>query len=360
MKKQILCSLCVLPFSLNADDISPLDARISVLESATYNAPGRLQVSGGADLFIYGELLYLCAREENLNLAVVQKNPNVSRFRLLNDASIDSLQGEWNFGFRTGIGYNSRHDSWDLKFTYFHFNTKAHSVIGLQKQEAIYPTPVMPADTIFQESNQYASALNAQWHIHLNQLDLDLGKEFWTSRFLTLSPHIGLRTTWIQQSVRSFYELLAVFPASDNTITLKDHSWGLGLSAGLNTKWGFGGGWKLFGDLSAAILYGFHSITDVHVDSLQSDPTHTTQFVNLKDNFRLGLPVLDLAMGIEWERLLFHKRSYLDVRLGWEQHVYFHQNQFPLFAEYTTSGVYADNDGALTLQGWFLSARIGF
>jgi len=49
------------------------------------------------------------------------------------------------------------------------------------------------------------SKAHGRWKGYLNQLDLDLGREFFVSKYLTLRPHFGLRTTWLRQHLHTDY-----------------------------------------------------------------------------------------------------------------------------------------------------------
>ncbi len=343
---------------LHADEAS-LDTRISTLEK-NVNPSGRSEVRQGTDLFLFGDLLYWTARVNGLNTAVVQSDPTVTSFKRLNDAHITTLHGDWSWGFRVGCGYNIGHDKWDLKLTYLRFTDHGHKHISTGEGVAIYPTPVMPFAPVFDENNQYASAMTSSWHLNLNQLDLDLGREFFVSSYLTLRPHGGIRSNWIQQSMRNFYEVLNVFPSTDTSVKAKDHWWGLGLAGGVDTQWSLGGGWSLFGNLAAAILYGFHPVTDTHVDSPTEDPSNTTLFAHVDNTYRISQPILDLQAGLAWDHLFFKDRFHLGLQLGWEQHVYFSQNRFSTFTGLRQRGSFTSNPGDLTLQGWTASMRMDF
>jgi hypothetical protein len=343
---------------LHADE-SSLDTRISALEKNT-TPTGHPEVKNGVDLFLFGDLLYWNARVNGLNTAVVQNNTAVTRFIRLNDSHITTLHGDWNWGFRVGCGYNMEHDSWDLKLTWLRFTDHGHSHIGSGENVAIYPTPVMPFAPVFDENNQFASAMRASWHLNLNQLDLELGREFFASSWLTLRPHGGIRSNWVKQSMRDFYAVLNTFPSTDTTVTFKDHWWGIGLAGGIDSQWGLGGGWSLFGNLGAAILYGFHPLTNTHIDNPTESPSDTTLFAHVDNSYHIAQPILDLQAGLAWDHLLFKDHLHLGLQLGWEQHIYFSQSRFPTFTGFHQEGNFVSNPGDLTLQGWMASLRVDF
>ncbi len=198
----------------------------------------------------------------------------------------------------------------------------------------------------------------AHWHAHLNQIDLVLGRGFYVSRWLTLRPHIGLRSTWIWQRLRVAYtHPIATFNIVGDPFEVhkRNNWWGFGPEAGLETEWGFSGGFSLYGTLVAAIEYGFHKLRNI-----EEDERTETKTVRMKDSVRECHPILDLQMGVRWDYMFFHDRIHFGLQLGWEQHTYFAQNQFPYFVDNTALGSFTTNNGNLSYQGWNLGAILDF
>lgn len=328
-----------------------LENRVNALEQrksagGMINPQGRPQVRDGADLFVFANFLYWNAHENGLQVAVKNEGSSTD----LSDANVKTIRGKWNPAFRVGIGYNTPHDGWDLKLTWLRFTDNGRKNGGVDSDEFFYPTWVHP-------NNLPANAalrLKSTWRMRLDQLDLDLGREFFVSKWLTLRPHFGLRSDWIHQSLHAKY---SAFPAATTTVKteLEDHWFGTGLEGGLDTQWGLGSGWSLFGNLSAAIVYGFHHIKDEN-ENKPSD----IKYMDLKNRYRISQPVLDLEMGVRWDNMFCNDRFHLGLQVGWEHHVYFSQNQFPVFTDNVSRGVFVSNQGDLTLQGWTFAARFDF
>jgi hypothetical protein len=183
-----------------------------------------------------------------------------------------------------------------------------------------------------------------------------LGREFFVSKWLTLRPHFGLRTDWLRQSLKADYKNNISFPLpNDADAALKDRWWGMGLEGGLDTQWGLGNGWSIFGNLSAAILYGFH-----HMKYATKDDPSELKFVKLKERYRISHPILDLQMGLRWDNMFANDCFHLGLQVGWEHHIYFSQNQFPVFVDDVSLGSFVSNQGDLSFQGWTFSARFDF
>jgi hypothetical protein len=320
------------------------------------NPPGRPQVRDGADLFIIGELLVWNAHEACFPVAIVNKNsPNN-----LAHSNVKNIHSNWDPGFRFALGYNTPHDGWDLSLTWLRFFTDGHKKVRSHSNHFLFPTRNHPRDDLAYSSP--CQKAHSHWKMHLNQLDLDLGREFFVSKWLTLRPHFGLRSDWIYQKWETNYRNF-ILSATPNKLEVeyKDHWWGLGLEGGLDTQWGLGSGWSLFGNLTAAIIYGFHDIDMEDEDSPAQNNTNSRgEFVDLDNSFRISHPILDLLFGLRYDHMFSNDRFHLGLQLGWEHHVYFSQNQFPVFTDDISLGSFVANQGDLTLQGWTLGARFDF
>jgi len=264
-----------------------LENRVNALEQrkgagGMINPQGRPQVRDGADLFIFADLLYWNAHQNGMNVAVEQKDPSVSFTQRLNDSEVMDLRGKWNWGFRTGLGYNTMHDGWDLKLTWLRFTDTAHKLRDGKGKDIFYPTQTMAEMSGTFGFAASADKVRGYWGFNLNQLDLDMGREFFVSKWLTLRPHVGLRTDWIHQKFNSsYYNLSSSALRPDVTVEQKDHWWGLGLAGGLDTQWGLGNGWSIFGNAAAAIVYGFHQMHIEDANEKIHAPHNEVEYANL-------------------------------------------------------------------------------
>ena len=194
-------SLIAFTSLVNADADSAqmrnLENRVNALEqrrgaSGMINPPARPQVKDGADLFIFGDLLYWNAHETGLPVAILQDGPSTN----LSDAEVKNISFDWDFGFRLGVGYNLPHDGWDLNLTWLRFITDGSRRVNAHGDDIIFATRLPPADGTAGDTFQKA---RGHWRLRFNQLDLDLGREFFVSKWLTLRPHFGLRADWVRQ-----------------------------------------------------------------------------------------------------------------------------------------------------------------
>ncbi len=193
---------------------------------------------------------------------------------------------------------------------------------------------------------------HGKWEIELNQVELNLGRDFFAGRWLKLRPMGGVRTAWIDhESLDSYYNF-----NNETTFTYRSEwdFWGFGFVAGMQADWMLARDWSLFSFADYSILWGFF---DVH----QRGAPLTYHF---KKSFRCARAVYDLGMGIKWSHLFSNHRWRLSFKAAYEYHLYPEQNQFlnntNTVEPDISSGAFVNNSGDLAYQGLSLSAQIDF
>lgn len=331
-----------------------IENRLSSLEQrknagGMINPPGRPQVRDGVNLFLTGELLYWNAHENGLNFAVVNDGSSAN----ISDATIKSVHSNWDVGFRVGVGYNLPHDGWDLSLSWLRFNTHGSTKIHFDNDSFVFPSRIQPADPF---SGSTTTKANSEWKLLFNQLDFDLGREFFVSKWLTIRPHFGIRTDWVHQRWTNHYNnFIGTLPPVNVKIAYNDKWWGIGPEAGIDTQWGLGAGFSLFANASGGIAYGFHDISFSDKDS-----TSAANLADVHQIYRISHPMLDFLLGLRFDSMFYNDRFHLGLQVGWEHHVYFNQNQFPVFVNGTSLGDFVSNQGDLAFQGWTFGVRFDF
>ncbi|HEY2811550.1 MAG TPA: Lpg1974 family pore-forming outer membrane protein [Rhabdochlamydiaceae bacterium] len=317
------------------------------------------------DFNVFGDFLIWEARENGLPISVKNKATNftsASGYSNLQQSTVNYLDFEYDVGFRLGIDCDTAYDGWDLSLTWLSFDTDANEKETAEGNRELFASRLDPQVVNFLEANGLTTPVpifgkaKAHWRAFLNQLDLDLGREFFVSRYLTLRPHFGLRTTWLRQRLNTNYS--NGIPTAGNStmpkieIREKNKWWGLGIEGGLDTVWSLGAGISLYGNIAAAIESGFQKVrTMSEVEDLE------LVFENNKDSYRISRPILDLQLGLRWDKYLGNNSYNFGLHAGWEHHVYFSQNQFHVEQ---ALGQFVDNQGDLTYQGWTLGAHLAF
>jgi hypothetical protein len=362
------------PTLLSAVDDEPkprsLESRVAALEQkrgGMLNPPARPIVED-YDFNFFGDLLVWQAHENGLPVAIKNKATNftsVSGYQNLQHAKVKHLDFNYDPGFRIGVNFDTMYDGWDVCLTWLRFNADAHAKAHAHGNKELFPSRLASIIGPFIANSDVSllipfpayGKMHAHWHAYLNQLDLDLGREFYVSKYLTLRPHFGLRTTWLRQRLKTHYsdgiavDLHPVMPNTD--VREKNKWWGLGVEGGLDTRWLLGCGISIYGDLAAAIEYGFQKVRIKQ----EVESTVELTFENVKDSIRISRPILDLQLGLAWDHGFAHDSYNFGVHAGWEHHVYFSQNQFHALESF---GQFASNQGDLTYQGWTLGAHLAF
>jgi hypothetical protein len=361
---------------LNAADdpqLLNLEHRVSSLEQrkaskGISNPSERPIVKNGFNLFFQGDVLIWQASEPGLGYAV--KNKNGSTY--INEGKVVKPYFNWDWGFKLAAGSNMLHDGWDVlvQWTRFYSLNSEHGV-SAQPGGVLYPTYANAALATdgstpgpLQSGFQGASAY---WKLRLNLLDLDLGREFYVSKWLTLRPHAGFRNAWLRQRFNVNYNNGTISPSLTGqhlSARMRNNFWGMGVRGGLDAHWLLGGSMSVFSDLAAAILFGHFKIEQTETRSSVSPGQPR---LNVEEWFRAARASLDLAAGLCYEDLFCHDRYGLMFRLAWEQHLFFNQNQlmkFPTASGAVTGqhypGLLVSNDGDLSTQGVTFSVRFDF
>jgi len=364
----LVASLVAFTSIVNADyddaQLRNLENRVTVLEqkkgcNGMINPSARPVVDDGADLFISADFLYWRCHENGLGYVIKNggafsgQNPE-SVGAVLNSGKIKNVHPDWRAGFRVGVGYNLDHDGWDLSANWTRYYTHAHNetfapIGGTLIPAFINPAIAPPVGTLVEAE--------AHWKLHLNVIDFELGREFFVSRCMTIRPFGGLKTAWLNQKMRTEYDYLTAGTVQTIEPKMSSNFWGIGLMGGLDSEWKFSEGWSIYASGDIALLYGYYKIRDREYGITS---TAQTTRLKVKDDPTIGRAITDLAAGLRWEEMFSCDSFRLRIQAGWEQHMYFSQNQFIKFTDALEQGIFVSNQGDISFEGWVLNAQFDF
>lgn len=379
--RSALTSFTVLTLSMtaaqasNKSDIQELKQRVDCLESKNTccSSNGCSTCSYDPDyntaFYIAAEALYLKAAESGLT--------NVIKAIPEGGAMVDSGRSRhprfnWHWGFRVDVGYNMCHDLWDIyaSWTRYHFKDHRTTTLGEPRDPFATGFPTLFPFWTFSDGTPINES-ETTWKVHLDMIDLQLGREFFVTNYLSLKPHIGLRTGWIRQTYNiedsAFASANLVAAAINFDIDMKNNFWGIGVVAGLDTKWQLGCGFAIYGNFAFSVLDGhFHTSYDFTAGTplfIAEDPPLTVLSELENTNHQnMAVFVADLSLGLRWESPFACDRFLFGIWAGYEQHVYFEQNQFTNYQfDYNSRVVnyYADG-GNLSTNGIVVGAELRF
>ncbi len=352
-------------------------------ENTGANTPVRPKTcNGDVTFFVAG--IYWNAHQDGMEYAIKNAvtvpliNPTLDNIEELNqliEAVYIAPHSNWSFGYKLGLGYNTPCDGWDLGIYWTRFHTfsfsnveagEGHSLITLWS--AFSPT---------QGSVLYARDIDSLWKVRLNLVDFELGREYWTSRELSLRPFIGFRYALIEQDLDLEHHGGSWSPRMtpdqfpfNNEVNLDNDYKGGGLRSGIETTWHIQCGWAFYGNVAASIIYGYFNVTQAEENELAISPHTRTEILKTKEHYRASRAILDFMLSVEWSTILLDCGYAITARLGWEHHLFFHQNQLwrvnrqndmaIVLPNNTGENVFDQTRGTLDTQGWTFSIKLEF
>jgi hypothetical protein len=187
-------------------------------------------------------------------------------------------------------------------------------------------------------------------------IDLELGRRFFLSKFLTLRPYFGVKTAWISQRERLVYTVannatnglgvnaIAV-PFGDAITQLnqkaKLRSWGIGIRGGIAPVWYFMKDFGLYGNLAVSGMWTQYR--NVGKTAYSGTMSGLTSYIS--SSTHSITPVVELGLGLTYITRFYNEAYALTISGGWEQQMWIGFNG-------------GRRGGAMTLQG--LTLQVGF
>ena len=299
-------------------------------------------------LWLDGEVLFWKANVGSLDYGIQSESSTT-----IKDGHVKHPHFNWDWGFRLGLGYKLPYDKWDLFVNYTYVLGRAN---GNEEHsgDVIFPTWASGFN-LNGQGTFFAEQAHARWHMVLNMGDLELGRNCFAGKWLTIRPFVGVRGLVIDQDYHVRYEGGIVAPSDKDKIHLDTDFWGVGIRMGFNSLWGFGKGLGLYGNGSASLLSGHF---DVHEHEKLSKADLT--LVNVKRDVNNVVATADLALGLQWDYMFSQDRYHFGVKLGWEFNMFFDQNQLFNFLSSSNLGAINFQNDDLTFQGLTLGLRFDF
>lgn len=338
--KILLCSLAIYSTALYSESeirIRNLEERVKTLEGnqkksfepITPNAGPK--VKDGQDLFFIAEFLYWTARLDSFTYAKSGIGDSLSQNHV-HAGNSHSVDWSWDPGFRVGLGWETDHGGWDIQLKYtWYYNRVTTKTTN---------TPLYPGFTI--KLNHTVPLIDtllpigsaaADWNLHYQIADFELGRNYFINRYLKLRPFIGLKGTWQNQNLTTTFTHVPFFGVTDiYNVKAKIHQeiWGGGLLFGLNTSWQFASWCSCYGDFAASAMWLSYDLD--RKDSFTIDLPAFDQFgfttANIRDNLSNIKPLLEWAIGIRFETYFYTNRFHILLQFGWEAAVWPNQTLY--------------------------------
>ncbi|MES2200128.1 MAG: Lpg1974 family pore-forming outer membrane protein [Chlamydiota bacterium] len=255
----------------------------------------------------------------------------------------------WDWGLRTGIGWNTVIKNWNLIATYTKFHTKPFA--GMTTPEGL----VMPTwKNASLKKNEPPEAGNfVAWRLHLDLADVELGRSFTPVEKVSLRPHVGVRAAWIYQKRKRVQADKDEVSQRNQPLFCSNNCIGLGGRGGVDSLWNVGKGVSLFGDGALSLLAGYYNI-DQRKRPIQTD----YQMSDEENGITNGIATAEISLGMQYEKAL-SIRKFFTVRVGYEVNYIFNQTRWMDWFS-NAKGALADAGSGMSLQGVTLGFRLDF
>ncbi len=296
-------------------------------------------------LKIIGEFLYWRAFEDNLLVAANETTSGPSDSTSQNTTLI-TLQPSFKPGFRVGAGYNATYDDWwvDAIYTWYQTRTRVSATnpnVLMNNNPGI--VSLIFADPIG-GTVVFAGFVDSRWKLHYNVIDLELGRNFYISKNLSLNPFASIRGSWMRQSIHSSavgitQSQFILFTPSIATSSQKQTFWGVGPRLGLNTHWLFGNsGVGFFLNGSASLLYAGFSYDNFTSFQNTEAPFKLVEEFSHTSYKRINANA-ELFLGFDYGHCWKDEALFLNVYAGYSATYWWGQNRM-----FTSNNLYSAGD----------------
>jgi hypothetical protein len=264
---------------------------------------------------------------------------------------------QWDFGFKVGVGYNFDHDGWEtnLQYTYLRNNAQDHVIqnhLPSGVLSSIVDNGAILAASSFDQALtngtilDYATEGKAYVRNKYDNLKLDLARDFFVSKYLSVRPNFGVQATWINLTRKAkFTGGQVAFTAVDSGFSggitknysarglgssfvrqhVESNFFGVGPKAGVDSRWHLVENFCLYANSEAALLFGRFK--------LSRDLSNTANRANSIDGYfsfhRLN-PMVRFDLGVTYDKYMMCDTQHLGISLGYENVYYWDVNVIDL------------------------------
>lgn len=312
------------------------------------------------------EGLYLQPTESDLDYAGVANTVSSSPTFVTN-ADVETLNPDYNFGFRVGLGYVFPDSGNDVQLSWFHFDndtTDNANFLGSDTGSGVVITPVFGFWEL--ESADSSVAASSRQDVQVDAIDLDVGQYISIGTRLTARLFAGLRYAQVKSDITNTYsgnfpeeadedEVDSVTGAEVDYFNSKFN--GIGPRFGVDTSYNVWDCFGVVGHFAAAFLVGqVESSTNASFSTTTTDSGFSTvtgsSLSVTADNSTRVVPVFDAKLGLDYSWPFANDTSRLSIEAGyqWTQYI-----DVVDHLEANGSGSFVRNTSSLGFNGPYLS-----
>lgn len=246
---------------------------------------------------------------------------------------------KWDFGVKFGIGYNFDYDKWDsrLEYTYFRNQADSHvrklslpSVVVSDLLDAAAPLMYESVSDFINDRVHDVFAQEGQGYVDnkFDDLFIDLGRNYFVSKYLSMRPAFGVEATWfnlratakfmggVTQREIGYGDLIAV---GDEAMRFENerHFYGIGPRVSFDTKWHLGESFCFYGDVKGALLFSY--IKNEYEATYTGQPNNAAKRIH---NYHSLNPAVKFELGIMYDKYCMNDTQHFSIALGYENQYY--------------------------------------
>ena len=315
---------------------------------AAYNAPAGIDTRCSWDVFVDAAFTYWQPILENLELGISDNSASFYN-------TVFNMDFSYKPGFKVAAGIMLDYDNWDLwaEYTWFRGTSSQTASVGVPAQLG---TIQLAPDII---NTTEIDSLSRKWKLHMDLIDLLMGREYYVGTKLTFKSFFGARGAFIRQNLNDTYVGTVAIggTALSGSTVQTNHSWAVGPRAGLNTSWLLGEGFRLIGNGAADILYTRY--TKLRNNTSVTTSTTSTLRTQQKNTGYLRTH-LELETGLGWGSYFDNNNWHFDLSATYYFQFFFNQNMFRQFVDDFARAASFMPNGDMFVHGLNLTARFDF
>ena len=244
-------------------------------------------------------------------------------------------------GFKVGLSFCTQNKEYDLGLLYtWMYSSASKSLLSYDSYTGIIPQiGYNPANSVlglcsFSGGFNYINQAQANWCIHFNAFDFDLGRIIKIKDNIIIKPILGLKGIYQTQVFNFNFDTYdGPTGASSYTGTNENHNtqylWGAGLKTGLKSYWSFVKNFGLFFDVAIDLLYGSYTSkinsSDINNPAYPNENNYPVAIQTLSNNSIF--PVVELYGGLSYDVGDCLELRKFQIKLCCEEQIWFFNNQ---------------------------------
>ncbi len=254
-----------------------------------------------------------------------------------------------DWGLTVAVGRHFEHDDWDLKIHFDWIQTTGKDSTSTEFSQILIPVNMRSVNALTTSTNFVSADVGSSKHrIDYYMFDVMLGRGNFMSGCFAITPHVGIKAAWINNTVTNKFTGGTV---GTDAVYMKrgDDFWGVGPQVGVNGNWGMSEGIGLFCDNSMAILLGYAKIND---HSWSSAAANTLTMTYNEGSIAVLSPALKTFLGLQYEKPVYYGCQHIRIRGGWDTSFYFNQFAHSMILNETPNALFhTDENNTFGLTG---------